>query len=660
MKKYCPLIMGILVTLLLELVVFNFSSVKALFNQEIDLSGNTQIEYADEQVICMVSDIDTRILNLYLDVDCEENSPVAYNIAMTDEGNYYDYYLPEGVLYAKSPASRYINLHSYGNVRSLTISFSSADSPYIAPFTVNCVRANVKRPVFFNGCRMALVFLFILFSYYLRIGSPLWDIPLEGKTGTKAGIRQLLIILLVALGCISFGFVASSSHKLFNEAAKPHHQQYKELARALSNGQVTLPDVPSEGLRSAPNPYDTIYLQANGIEYKADYAYYDGAYYVYFGIIPELLLYFPYHLMTGGDFPNHFAVFVFYAVFVIGVFGFLKEVCCRFLADEKVSFIVYLLIASGISIAPTFAYIFFTADLYSVPIMAALGFTALGLALWLHGLNYEHGKCLSYALGSLCMASVAGCRPQLLLFSALGLVLFWNEVFKERTLFTKKSLSATLALCLPYLIIALVTGYYNYARFGSVLDFGATYSLTNNDMNLRGVSLSRMLLGLGCFLFTPPKITASFPFLQSTDLAFGYMGRIVTEHYYGGILFMGIWGISLFAIPHYSDVLKRYRLTALIITSLCISVIIGLMDANAAGVLQRYTADMALGILLASGIMLIVLVVKHPVGGTRFLKAGFWLGLLMTFMMICNTYSGITLKYYNPELFGLFESIFRF
>lgn len=62
---------------------------------------------------------------------------------------------------------------------------------------------------------------------------------------------------------------------------------------------------------SNENPYDTIALQAAGIGYRADYAYHNGKYYVYFGIVPVLLLYLPYYLLTGGALQNYVAVFVF-------------------------------------------------------------------------------------------------------------------------------------------------------------------------------------------------------------------------------------------------------------------------------------------------------------------------------------------------------------
>mgnify|MGYP000823610677 CR=1 FL=1 len=78
-----------------------------------------------------------------------------------------------------------------------------------------------------------------------------------------------------------------------------HHAQYQELAEALSEGKVSVGDA-EEALLAMKNPYDTIALQAAGIGYRADYAYHNGKYYVYFGIVPVLLLYLPYYLLTGA------------------------------------------------------------------------------------------------------------------------------------------------------------------------------------------------------------------------------------------------------------------------------------------------------------------------------------------------------------------------
>ena len=114
----------------------------------------------------------------------------------------------------------------------------------------------------------------------------------------KDKLQQLVTVGVIVIW-ILLGLYWSSSHMLFNEASKPHHEQYKELAAALKEGHAELSITPSEGLINADNPYDTIYLQANGIDYKADYAFYNNKYFVYFGITPEILLYYPYYLYVS-------------------------------------------------------------------------------------------------------------------------------------------------------------------------------------------------------------------------------------------------------------------------------------------------------------------------------------------------------------------------
>lgn len=667
MKKLKPYIVILIISLLLEIIVFNFSTIISLGNKEIDFSDRTTIEALDNGYTLSLNDINAKIANLKFDAVLTKNSAVDVNIALTDEGNYYDYYLPATHIYSGVKSSFYTNLHTYGEVKSLTLTFTSADGAYTGPFTVNGVVGNVKRPICFNLIRFLMVLLLLSGLYAFRQSGDAIKQVICLEKGTKEYKKQTIAFAVVMLLLILAGWYFSSSHLLFDEASKPHHQQYKELAHSLKDGQVVLPYEPSEGLKTAPNPYDTIYLQANGIEYKADYAYFNKHYYVYFGIVPEILLYLPYHLITGKDLPNHIAVFFFYAVFVFGVFMSLREVAIRYFKDA--SFVVLLMISTAISTASTFAYLYFTADLYSVPVMAGLGLTMAGIYCWMRGLRLNKSSRLSillYALGSLCMAMVAGCRPQMLLFSALAIPLFWERFqsfIKERNDDSADKMAMggkVIAFCLPYAVVAIGVMYYNYARFGSVFDFGATYSLTNNDMNLRGSSISRMLLGLGSFLFQSPYINGVFPFLQSVNLEYSYMGRMVIEHFYGGIIATNIITWSLFCIHYYRDEIRARGLKAFVLISLFASIIIGLVDANAAGVLQRYSADMALGIYIATAVMLLLISVKAPKIGVEFIKVSFILGLGMTLLMICNTASGITLNYYNPELFGYLRSIFIF
>ena len=219
---------------------------------------------------------------------------------------------------------------------------------------------------------------------------------------------------------------------------------------------------------------------------------------------------------------------------------------------------------------------------------------------------------------------------------------------------------------------AALVMWYNASRFGSVFDFGANYSLTNNDMNLRGFSIERMLSGVVTFLLKPPYFTGKFPYLHTTSFDPDYLGRIVTEHYYGGIFFCGImvWSLLLaFILRH--EITKR-KMTWFFLIFLFSGIIIGMVDADRAGVLQRYASETAFGFVFASAIVLFTLMDYVGIGkdtdkagygylfAAVFLKAVFLLGIAYSFMMIFNTDSGITLIKYNPELFYKVASYFSF
>lgn len=666
MKKYIYLL---IISLFLEVFVFNFSTWKSVGNMPIDLTDKMYCEGTN----AYISGVDAKVTNLFIDTEVQPNAPIEYELDITDEGNYYEYPLGEGVIVSSVPASHYININAYGNVKDITLYFGDENQPN---FEYLSVKANVNKPLFFNITRMLLVYLILVFLIAVSPKNKVSEIKFVDDVKTKQGrIMHLTAIGLVILWVI-FGLYWSSSHLLFSEASKPHHEQYKELAVALKEGHAELSITPSPELLMVDNPYDTIYLQANGIDYKADYAFYNNKYYVYFGITPELLLYYPYYLLTGRGFPNHAATFVFYSLFVVGIFLLLKEIVLRYF--KSVSYVAYLLIASGLVTCGSLTYLIFTADLYCVPVMAAMALTSVGLWLWMWAARRmtrvsEKVKkkakivdAILLILGSLSMALVVGCRPQMLLFSFLAIPIFWDVVIKKRLLFSKTTILSSILFCIPYVVAAIGIMYYNYIRFGSAFDFGATYSLTNNDMNLRGFSISRMFQGLWAFLFQIPYINNSFPFLHTVELKFDYMGKIVTEHYFGGIIACNVMTWSLFLIGYYKKVVKSKKLCLFMGIALGSSIIIGLLDANTAGVLVRYASDMSFGILLGSAVMLLLIIENASLSdkgyalGFSLIKVGFVLTIIYGLMVICNVDSGISLIKYNPELFYKIAWLFRF
>ena len=75
-----------------------------------------------------------------------------------------------------------------------------------------------------------------------------------------------------------------------------------------------------EQLEQMENPYDPQERIDNNIVYRWDHAYYDGHYYMYFGVVPVFLIFLPYRIITGMPLTTYHATQVFVAVFIIGIF----------------------------------------------------------------------------------------------------------------------------------------------------------------------------------------------------------------------------------------------------------------------------------------------------------------------------------------------------
>jgi hypothetical protein len=73
-------------------------------------------------------------------------------------------------------------------------------------------------------------------------------------------------------------------------------------------------------------------------------------------------------------------------------------------------------------------------------------------------------------------------------------------------------------LVLPYVIVALPLMWHNYARFGSITDFGAFHQLTQANMEALPLAnpigkLLKALAGFQAYFFNPLDFSARFPFI---------------------------------------------------------------------------------------------------------------------------------------------------
>lgn len=650
----------ILIALALETFVFNYNFFATasltpvnLRNQiELyeDVNETFRLTQADRTI--EFSNLNTTIENIYIDLDWDQPAQeLVFKIQFTDDAHltYFDSTeytagIPDAIVSTKSKKSQYVNLNTTGYVNNLRIELTGDETMY--PVLLDTIVINANRPFCFDGLRFLLTAFVLALVYAFRPASAIYRIRIvENPRESKAGIVFAVMLECVLVsGYLFFGSnlvgVATSDYNYGEwdgkslvsvfEVGGDNAQQYAELAKSMAEGRLYLEEEPPDWLKEMDEPYDKgardEAQKETGEDYLFDVAFFDGHYYVYFGVVPVLVYYLPFYLLTGEAFPTALGVLASVLLFVLGTSALLDRFARYHF--KRVSLGLYLLLQIAIVGCSGVLYLIKFPTFYSMPIALGLAFSVWGLYFWMCGRSSKR-RCLFFALGSLCMALVLGCRPQLVLLSLLAFPLFWRPYITEGRIRRKRGIGEFACLVAPYLIVGIGLMLYNDARFGSLLDFGANYNLTVNDMTKRGWNMGRLAPAIFAYFLQPPNACGVFPYLQPVDFATTYMGQTIKEATFGGIFAcLPILWVLFFAKPIISlrnSQRSSRTITGVIIVLVLSAVLIAVLDAQMAGILQRYYSDFSF-MLLAAAVLLVFILNENslPDPSVRVSREGLW------------------------------------
>lgn len=612
-RKYGIVSASLLVLVILcELFVFNFKWINSAFDKPIDanlsLQGISQaqdgnLEINSNSAKITIRNIDQKIKYFYFKPGDDKENKADIVISATDEANSNPLYAPQRTVLTAVKRSQYIRLHFSGEIGTLAIEIKGMSGKSI---NRNDIQLNAHVPLMFSFWRVLILTLMLIIAYALRSKSILY----KYKTDLRSAEQKIIAIALIVIqASLLLAMLQWNSFIISITDRGDFQLQYHKLVDSFKEGRLDITDNDvSEELEELENPYD---LGARaGVTYKWDHAYYNGKYYVYFGVVPALTMYLPYNLITGKHLPNYAAVYILCILMMIGIMLLLWEVIKKWF--KNIPFVIYLMLSVVFGAVSGIGYMIYKPDFYSVPILAGIVMGLFGLSFWLSSKNETAEKSTGetnikivpwrLAVGSACIALIAGCRPQMLIVIAFGVMLFWDDVFKERTLLSKSSIQQTLALCIPFAVVAAGIMWYNFARFGSPFDFGANYNLTSNDMTHRGFVWGRAGLGLFSYLFQPLNIDAVFPFLHDFKANTTYQGLTLTENMLGGVFFL--FPILLFGAygtfkRKMFDNKKTYRMVYI---SMIMVAVLVVLDTQMAGLLTRYFMDFVWIGMIASSV----------------------------------------------------------
>ncbi len=635
-------LLALILSLALEVFVFNFNYFTSTGYATVNISerinqGKTRGEgYTVSEVnrVLEFSNVNMEIKNIKLSFYSDQPAQLLdVGIHFTDEAHltYFDSTeyttgVPSAQVATNNERSQYIRINATGLINNLRIEIGGDEAQY--PILLEGVYVNASYPFEFNVLRFFLVMGIVSLLYVFRPKSSIYHsyIKEEAKKSKLVISAAVFVEVVLMSSFLLYGSnlvgVASSSYNwgswdgrsIVNtfEVGGDNAQQYAELAKSLTEGKLYLEEDPPQWLQDMQDPYDKGAREQaqreTGETYLFDVAYFDGHYYVYFGVVPVLLFYLPFYILFGTNFPTAIGVLISCIAFVLGISALLDRFARYHF--ERVSLGLYLLLQIPLVFCSGVLYLLKFPTFYSLPIILGLAFSAWGLYFWMRGRVSNHASPW-YLAGSACMALVLGCRPQLVVLSLVAFPLFWRKFISQKHILTRQGSIEFICLLGPYVIVAAALLWYNKARFGSPFDFGANYNLTVHDMTKRTFSFGRFAPAFFAYFLQTPSTTGVFPFIQAAPFETSYMGQTVKEVTFGGIF---ACLPLLWILPFAKRILKRRidqrssrTIAGVLLVLLASGVIVALLDAQMAGILQRYFADFSF-MFLAAAVLLIFIV----------------------------------------------------
>jgi tetratricopeptide (TPR) repeat protein len=317
-------------------------------------------------------------------------------------------------------------------------------------------------------------------------------------------------VILGVVCALVVGIYAYTAHegaytqRIFDAASN----YYNLLVQGFRAGQLNLKEEAPPILAQLADPYTFTPARPGSV---LDLSYYKGKLYLYFGVTPAVLLFWPYVTLTGHYLFFKEAVVFFCVVGFLASAGLLRAICRRHFAEVSVGVVAAGTLALGLA---TFVpSLLARCDVYEVPISCGYALTMLALAAVWKALDAPPKRSGWLGAASLTYGLALGARPNLL-FGAVILLAPVIEAWRERRRIWLPLVAATI----PITLVGLGLMLYNLRRFDDPLEFGAHYQMTTRSL-LHGQQLfgwRYLWLNLWAYILAPVRWHRQFPFGYGT------------------------------------------------------------------------------------------------------------------------------------------------
>ncbi|MBP3468644.1 MAG: hypothetical protein J6K26_03905, partial [Lachnospiraceae bacterium] len=222
------IVLLLVVSVAVEILVFNFRSIQSLFYQETsykdydyEISGMIAYEndtyslQTEEKHVVHIDNVNQDIKNIKIDIEILNSIPLFYledhvckvDYNVRDEGNAIPYHVAARSILFENEASKYAWIQLFGDMKGIDLELSLENGYLIK---IHDITFNARRPLLFSGIRCMLIFAVLLVGYGLRQKSVLWN-----SDCTKLRRWQWGIAALAGIGIVSlFWFLISNNEAI--------------------------------------------------------------------------------------------------------------------------------------------------------------------------------------------------------------------------------------------------------------------------------------------------------------------------------------------------------------------------------------------------------------------------------------------------------------
>ena len=474
------LIIIFIISICLEVMVFNITSYRVLMGkfEKKEINNGEFLQFDDDRAIIKFSNLNVPIASIKI-IMSNIKWPTEYKISYSDETSSQYKYLNSKKYIESYEKSKYMPLYLSGNTNGLIVNI---DKEIYEDGNFHGIVLNEKIPFEFNFVRLIITF-FIIASFYL-----LKNLNLFNQVYSTQNMKQeVVLLIIVAIFLSILTFINITSENKFESTV-----YNKSFVNAIESGNLYLNEEPSKEFLELEDPYDDLTRSSlkRGVDFLWDTAYYNGKQYVYFGILPVLLLFLPFHLLTGTYLKISIVVFGFSILVILLLKEILIKIINMFFEKVKFKVVVYSLIT--LCAGSMLFYLNGMSRVYELVIVAGMYFVLQGLYFILNSIQNEDRKYLNLFLGCMFLALSVACRPTDL-FASLLIVPYCLKLFIEKIKNVKEEklplFKLIISIGVPYITVGIALMYYNYIRFDNPFEFGTKYQLTIMNMAKLGSRL---------------------------------------------------------------------------------------------------------------------------------------------------------------------------